>query len=230
MDSNRYFAEIIRRAAVQGISAEELKDGCLPMVFSTSGSPICRVTEDGEVHYKEKDMDTPEKVEARRFISSISNSAVEYIQEIENAPPLKAVDLSDKYKLLLEHNGVVLAGADIGTSNGYQFVTWLYTYDKSGVTLGHYYLNKYQEAKEDFAIRSGLIPEHRLFNKDQLLDIYRTVSHSLDERMDLTDKQEESLKEIKEQIEKTLPSAEVMLKAERQDALIQAPGHTMGGM
>ena len=169
-------------------------------------------------------------MEGRRFISSISNSTVEYVQKVENAPSLKAVDLSDKYKLLLEHNGVVLAGTDMGTPNGYQFVTWLYTYDKSGVTLGHYYLNKYQEAKEDFAIRSGLIPEHRLFNKDQLLDIYCAVNHSLDERMDLTCKQEEALKEIKNQIEKTLPSAEVMLKVERQNALMQAPGHTMGGM
>lgn len=224
MDSNRYFAEIIRRAAVQGISAEKIKDGYLPMVFRSSGSPICRVTADGEVHYKEEDMDTPEKVEARRYISSICNSAAEYIQAIENAPSLKAVDLSDKYKLLVEHNGVVLAGTDMGPSYGYQFVTWLYTYDKSGVTVGHYYLNKYQEAKEEFAVRSGLIPEHRLFNKEQLLDIYRTVSHSLDESKELTCKQEDTLKEIKKQIERIVPSAEGILNAERQAVSMQAPG------
>ncbi|MGB8451860.1 MAG: hypothetical protein WCD89_05955 [Anaerocolumna sp.] len=229
MDSNRFFAEIVRRSAAQGISAGEIKNGCLPMIFSSNGSPICRVTEDGEVQYREENMDTPEKVEALHYITSVSYSASEYVQAMENAPPLKAVDSSDKYKLLLEHNGVVLAGIDMGPSNGYQFVTWRYTYDRSGVTLGHYYPNKYPEAKEEFAIRSGLIPEHRLFNKEQLLDIYRAVSHSMDERMDLTCKQEDALKEIKKQIERTVPSAEAILKAERQAKLIQAPGFTMGG-
>lgn len=138
MDSNRFFAEVTRRIAPQGITAGELNNGCLPLVFGPSGSPICRVTENGEVQYWEKDMDTQEKVEARRYITSECHSAAEYVQAMENAFPLKAVDSSDKYKLLLEHNGIVLAGIDMGPQNGYQFVTWRYTYDRSGVTLGHY--------------------------------------------------------------------------------------------
>ncbi len=52
MDSNRYFAEIIRRACIR-IIAGELKGGCLPMIFRSKGDPICRVTGDGEVHYKD---------------------------------------------------------------------------------------------------------------------------------------------------------------------------------
>lgn len=227
MDINRFFAEITRRAASQGITAGEICDGCLPLVFGSSGSPICRVTEYGEVQYREKDMDTPEKVEARQYIKAACYSATEYVQAMENAPPLKAVDSSDKYKLLLEHNGVVLAGIDMGPSNGYQFVTWLYTYDREGVTLGHYYPNKYAEAKEEFATRSGLIPEHRLFNKDQMLDIYRAVSYSLEERADLTYKQEDALKDIKQQIERTVPSAGKILQAERQAQSMQAPGFKM---
>lgn len=230
MDRNRFFAEVNRICASQGITTGEIKDGCLPLVFTSSGSPICRITEDGEVQYREKDMDTPEKVEAKYYITSTCHSAAEYIQAMENAPPLKAVDSSDKYKLLLEHNGVVLAGIDMGQQNGYQFVTWLYTYNRLGVTLGHYYSNKYSEAKEEFAIRSGLVSEHKVFNKEQMLDIYRAVSYSMDERADLSFKQEDTLKEIKKQIEKTIPSAAGMLEAERQAELMQSPGFTMGGM
>lgn len=190
MDSNRFFAEVARRIASQGITTGELNDGCLPLVFGSSGSPICRVTENREVQYWEKDMDTPEKVEARRYITSESHSAAEYVQAMENALPLKAVDSSDKYKLLLEHNG----------------------------------------AKEEFATRSGLVAEDWLFNKEQLLDIYRAVSYNLNERTDLTFKQEDVLKEIKEQIEKAVPSAAAVLEAERQAELMQAPGFKMGGM
>jgi len=230
MDSNRFFAEVARKSASQGIAAGEINDGCLPLVFGSSGSPICRVTEDGEVQYRAKDMDTPEKVEARRYVTSVCYSAAEYVQAMENAPSLKAVDSSDKYKLLLEHNGIVLAGIDMGSQNGYQFVTWRYTYDRSGVTLGHYYPNNYSGAKEEFATRSGLVAEHRLFNKEQLLDIYHAVSYNLNERTDLTFKQEDALKEIKEQIEKAVPSAAAVLEAERQTELMQAPGFKMGGM
>lgn len=230
MDSNRFFAEVMRRVTSQGIVAGEISNGYLPLVFSSTNSPICRVTEDGEVQYWDKDMDTPEKVEARCHITSACYSASEYVRAMENALPLKVVDSSDKYKLLLEHNGVVLAGVDMGPQNGYQFVTWLYTYDRQGVTLGHYYQNKYAEAKEEFVTRSGLVPEHRLFNKDQPLDIYRAVSYSLEERADLTYKQEDALKDIKKQIERTVPSAAEILQAERQAELMQAPGFKMGGI
>jgi hypothetical protein len=230
MDRNRFFAEVTRICALQGITAGEINDGCLPFVFTSSDSPICHISEHGKVWYREKDMDTPEKVEARHYITSACYSATEYVQAMEKAPTLKAVDSSDKYKLLLEHNGVVLAGIDMGQQNGYQFVTWLYTYDRSGVTLGHYYPNKYSEAKEEFAIRSGLVLEHKIFSKEQMLDIYRAVNYSMDERADLSFKQEDALKEIKNQIEKTIPSAAGVLEAERQVQLMQLPGFKMGGM
>ncbi|MDA8229074.1 MAG: hypothetical protein M0T74_15500 [Desulfitobacterium hafniense] len=219
MDSKRFFDEIIRMAAPQGIKAKEIKDENILFFFGDDKStifPICHVNKDGEAHYWEKDMDTPEKIEARRYITSACHSALEYVPVMENAPQLKAAESSEKYKLLLDHDGIVLAGTDMGPADGYKFVTWRYTYDKSGVTLGHYYPNKYKEAKEDFATRSGLISEHRLFNEDQMMALYRSASYSLDERTDLTAKQEDELKEIKKQIERTIPSAATVLKAEQQ--------------
>jgi pheromone shutdown protein TraB len=75
-----------------------------------------------------------------------------------------------------------------------------------------------------------LVSEHKIFSKEQMLDIYRAVNYSMDERADLSFKQEDALKEIKNQIEKTIPSAAGVLEAERQAQLMQLPGFKMGGM
>ena len=53
MDRNRFFEEVTRICASQGKTAGEINDGCLPLVFTSSGSPICRISEDGEVQYGE---------------------------------------------------------------------------------------------------------------------------------------------------------------------------------
>jgi len=52
------------------------------------------------------------------------------------------------------------------SSHGVQFATWQWTYDKDGLTLGHYYGNDYSTAKQDFAIRAGLIPAEKLFTSE----------------------------------------------------------------
>ncbi|MGB8451746.1 MAG: hypothetical protein WCD89_05370 [Anaerocolumna sp.] len=44
MDRNRFFAEVTRICALQGITAGEINDGCLPLVFTSSNSPICRIS------------------------------------------------------------------------------------------------------------------------------------------------------------------------------------------
>ena len=44
-------------------------------------------------------------------------------------------------------------------ARGNQFVTWIWDYDRTGVSHGHYYEDDFQSAKQDFAVRSGLIPE-----------------------------------------------------------------------
>ena len=45
----------------------------------------------------------------------------------------------------------------------YQFVTWIWDYDRTEVCHGHYYEVNFQLAKKDFAVRSGLISRAQLF-------------------------------------------------------------------
>ncbi|MFQ9916315.1 MAG: hypothetical protein ACLRWQ_07895 [Flavonifractor plautii] len=56
---------------------------------------------------------------------------------------------------------------------GAQFVTWARDYDWRGVNNGHYYVEDYQGAKEDFALRSGLVARERVFDREQLEELRR---------------------------------------------------------
>ena len=85
---------------------------------------------------------------------------MKYMKLLETAPPLKAESLADGYRVLAEFNGTVLAGKK--TLLGAQFVTWAWDYDRRGASNGHYYMEDYQTAKEDFTFRSGLMAREQV--------------------------------------------------------------------
>ena len=102
---------------------------------------------------------------------------------IEQAPDLKADGLGENYKLLAEFNGAVLAGHS--SRYGVEFVTWEWSCGRTGLWQGHYYdpgsgPNGYLSAKQDFCVRSGLMDQHRLFTNEQLAEVYRCVSETLE--------------------------------------------------
>jgi len=65
--------------------------------------------------------------------------------------------------------------------------------------------NHYEEAKKDFAMRSGLVREQQLFSPEHLTQIYRCVQDTLDHPYDLTYDREECLYKIQEQITDLVP-------------------------
>ena len=97
---------------------------------------------------------------------------------IQPAPFLKADGLEDGYKVLADFNGTVLAG--VQSKHGVHFVTWDWAYGHTGVCHGHYFMENYAGAKQDFAIRSGLIQKERLFTPEQMTEIYRCCADSVD--------------------------------------------------
>ena len=94
---------------------------------------------------------------------------MKYMKLLETAPPLKAESLADGYRELAEFNGTVLAGEK--TLLGAQFVTWAWDYDRRGVSNGHYYMEDYQTAKEDFTFRSGLMAREQVFDRERLEEL-----------------------------------------------------------
>ena len=89
-----------------------------------------------------------------------------------------------------------------------QFVTWSRTFDRIGVTQGHYFGNCYREAKQDFAVRAGLVQSQRLFSQEQLAEIYRSVQQTLYADLELTRAQEKTLQTVSDQITELLPEIE----------------------
>ena len=76
------------------------------------------------------------------------------------------------------------------------------------MTLGHYFGNCYQEAKQDFAVRAGLVQSQRLFSQEQLAEIYRSVQQTLYADLELTRAQEKTLQTVSDQITELLPEIE----------------------
>ena len=63
----------------------------------------------------------------------------------------------NNYRLLSEHGKVLLAAQEDG-EQGLHFVTWEYSYNRTGVNHEHYSTD-YEGTKRDFAVRSGLFSE-----------------------------------------------------------------------
>ena len=148
-----------------------------------------------------------------------SVGTAEYMRQMETAPFLKADGLEDGYKVLADFNGIVLAG--IQSKYGAQFVTWDWSFDRKGVCHGHYYTGlyssgNYDAAKRDFAVRSGLIPKQQLFREEQLIEIYRCCTDTLQGGFELSYDQEKTIQEVRKQIEECLP--DIMERIQQQDA------------
>lgn len=172
MTAKTYFEELsyaLRRRELLPRSLEE--DGLLPVEWN--GRILCRVTESGVVRYDPTWVDTSRAKAALAQVTEAAGTVMEYMTLLENAPPLKADGLADGYRVLAEFNGTVLAGTE--TLLGAQFVTWARDYDRSGVNNGHYYMEDYQGAREDFALRSGLVARERVFDREQLEGLRQAV-------------------------------------------------------
>jgi len=128
---------------------------------------------------------------------------MKYMKLLETAPPLKAESLADGYRVLAEFNGTVLAGEK--TLLGAQFVTWAWDYDRRGVSNGHYYMEDYQGAKEDFALRAGLVARERVFDQEQLEELRQAVQGFLYGEGPASYQQEFQCRRLLDQITAQLP-------------------------
>ncbi|RJE46585.1 MULTISPECIES: hypothetical protein [unclassified Dehalobacter] len=206
MDREKYFAELYRILANEGIETTPAKNGRLPVLLN--GQPAFRVEAPGFLCKAPGDLNTPEANDLYDRTAPIADMVREYMTAMELAPILHAKSLDEDYRLLADFNGYVLAGLEMEKNYGYKFVTWERDYDRTGVGLGHYFINKYTSAKEDFAVRSGLIPEKKLFSPEQFSEMYKCIKGMLEGGYELTYDSEKKLGEIREQIECIVPDVE----------------------
>ena len=212
-----YLTEVCRRLHRAGFNVEPLGEHQLSIQWN--GSPLCRITEKGSVFYRREDTDGVEAENALLRIEDIATQTLEYMTAMESAPQLRASGLDGNYRILADFGGTVLAGTP--SKYGVQFVTWDWDYDRTGVVHGHYFMENYDAAKQDFATLSGLIQKEQLFSPEQLTEIFRCCADSVDEDFfELTDTQEEMIRSVQQQIEECVPDLDERIR-QQEEALEQ---------
>lgn len=215
-ERSRYVQELAFNLRYEGFTVKpETAEGLLPVELD--GRPLCRVAETGDVRYWKRDVTGDDRDKAKGRVVDIAKITAGYMRQMEAAPFLKASGLTGDYRLLADFNGVVMAGHP--TEYGVQFVTWEWVQNRTALWQGHYYdgLNGYTAAKQDFAVRSGLIPRSALFAPEQLTEVYRSICKTLESAYPMTDERQKCLDKTAEQIESAVPDLEerVALSIER---------------
>jgi len=214
-EKGRYFEEVGRRLQRSDFKAEAVDgEGLLPVRWQSQ--PLCRVTADGTVRYTPGEIKGDAGNEAICRVADIAKVTTEYMKLMEAAPPLRAKGLEGGYRLLVEFNGTVLAGQP--TKFGVQFVTWERDFGRTGLCWGHYF-EEYGRAKQDFAIRSGLIAKDLLFTPGQLTEVYRTVHETLDSGYYIPRERELILKGVEEHIMQAVPDLQERVSLSNQQEL-----------
>ena len=138
----RFLEETAIRLRQNGFTVEPIKDQHLPVCWEKGR--LCRITGKGSVFYRREDADTPQAEDALFRVEYIAAKTLEYMTAMEAAPQLKGSGLDGDYRILADFGGTVLAGTP--SKYGVQFVTWDWDYDRTGVSHGHYFMEKYDEA------------------------------------------------------------------------------------
>ena len=214
----RFLEETAIRLRQNGFTVEPIEDHHLPVCWEKGR--LCRVSGKGSVLYRQENVDSIRAQDALQTVIDTAKMTSEYMAILETAPRLKASGLDGDYRILADFGGTVLAGSP--SKYGVQFVTWDWDYDRTGVVHGHYFMEKYDEAKQDFDTRSGLIQKEQLFSPEQLTEIFRCCADSVDEDFfELTDTQEEMIRGIQQQIRVCVPDLDERVR-QQEEALERA--------
>ena len=197
----RFLREVEQQLLRKELDAKLLEDGLIRVKWN--GQPLCSVDRDGIVRFRPADITEPEVDRQLRTVIQTAGHIKEYMRIFECAPVLKAVGLEDTYKVLADFGDAVLAG-QLG-KKGARFVTWEWDFDRQGVHAGHYFMENYEAAKQDFAVRAGLVESQRLFSDEQLAVIRNACAFALEDDATLSYAEEKQLQSVQEQIELLLP-------------------------
>lgn len=200
---NKYFAELARRLRAAGITAGHPEKNRLTVLLNNQ--PVLSVSAGSDVFLLPAGSNQPEAGELYHKVAQTADEVYAYVEAVQTAPLLHASGLSEKFHLLADFGGAVLAGRELENGWGYQFVTWIWDHDRAGVSHGHYYEEDFQGAKQDFAVRSGLISKAQLFSPEELTQLYRATDYLLDEGSEPEDGQLKALQTSRTKIEYTVP-------------------------
>ena len=200
----KFLQEVEQKLLRRDLDARLLENGLIHVRWNEK--PLCSVDRDGIVRFRPADITGPEVDKQLRTVIQTAGQVKEYMRIFERAPALKVVGLDDTYKVFADFGDAVLAG-QLG-KKGARFVTWEWDFDRRSVHAGHYFMENYEAAKKDFAVRAGLVESQRLFSDDQLAVIRTACEFALENDATLSYAEEKQLQNVQEQIESLLPQQE----------------------
>ena len=200
---NKYFTELAHRLQAAGITTGHPERNQLTVLLNDQ--PVLFVSSESDVFLLPAGSNPPEASELYHKVAQTAEEVYAYVEAIQTAPLLHASGLSEKFHLLADFGGAVLAGRELENGRGYQFVTWIWDYNRTGVSYGHYYDEDFCGAKQDFAVRSGLISKTQLFSPEELTELYRATDYLLDEGPELEDGHLKAMQTARTKIEYTVP-------------------------
>lgn len=218
----KYLPEAGHRLCRAGFAVQPEHMGLLPI--EKDAHRICNVNAHGNVSYDPDHVRRNGLESALDQVRFITAKTSTYMKQMASAPPLVADGLAGDYRLLAEFGDVVLAGHERTGGHGVEFVTWQRIQDGTSLWDGHYYDNDYAAAKQDFAVRSGLLPPELLFTQDQLAVIFDAAQHMTALGLVSNPEQEKLLEQIMEQIEDTVPQVIDLANELTQSPKQQEPG------
>lgn len=217
--NEKFFPELSRRLKRENIAIGEVEDQRLPVLLD--GQAAMWVNPRGAIFLDAATADEPNCVKLYHQVAGISAQVHEYTTVVSAAPRLEAEGLHENFRLLASFNGVVLAGREMEGGLGYEFTTWRYTSDRTGVTQGNYY-SHYDNAKLDFACRSGLAQGSRQFTDEQLTEIYRCIQETLGSEYPITKGRHDVLTAAMEQIQRSVDDLDERVSLSNQQELQEA--------
>lgn len=158
---------------------------------------ICSFCPGGQIRRKEPSHDL-------NIIIKFKQDKLNNYTIFEHLPDMPYSDVSE-YKKFYEAGMAVLAVTML-PNDELQFATWEYSYDRKGVMFSHYFGEDFKAAKEDFAVRAGLVDDRKLFTIDEYALIHTACCFSVMGNENLTRVQEETFYKIISQIELAVPS------------------------
>lgn len=202
----KYLQQVHRKLIEQGITNSKLRETCIDIYDGET--EIFKIDRKGGMFYSSDNRFKTVVDKLHEKIQPIVCDVDEYLRAMDNGTELKERDFDMPYLKLAEYNEVVLAGTK--HSNGsFEFVIWSY---KNNSLFHGNYTTDYKVAREDFATRSGLVNKKLLFNKNELIEIYRCIEDILGNEYEVTDKQREMLEDVQTRIKFSVPEFDDLLK------------------
>jgi hypothetical protein len=161
-----FLSAFTRRISGMGFTAKQEADENALLSVCKDGQEVCKIDHDGNMRFLPKVSLEQERNQIYRTHTAMKQAQDRYA----DAPQLQADGVSD-FRLISTFGDCILAGK-MTKDNEIRFTTWQYDYDRTGVMWGHYFETNYEGAKQDFAVRAGLIEEQKLFSEEELVVLH----------------------------------------------------------